>query len=139
MMRLRVYVSAVLVALLVSGCTHLGSLDKAVYEITAQIVTATEQLRARDLITQPQFAQASVYEHDVAVAGSTFNALLRAGHTEPSNALPLLRAVRKAVHDLQAMSIGVLGTVLQKLAELDTLVSDFAGKVLAATVPAGGA
>lgn len=128
----------VVVLVFVVGCAHLGTLDQAVYQLTEQIVTATEQAHDQHLLTDVQFQRASLIEHDVAVAGSTFNALLAAQQASPSSAVPFLQAIRKAFRDLQAMSLAPLKVVLSKLAELDRLIANFMGAGLAATVPAGG-
>ncbi len=118
----------------VVGCAHLGALDKTVLELTEQVVGATEQLHASNVITPAQFTAASLAEHDVAVAGSAFNQILRAGKAKPVDASALLKAVRTAVTKLRAIAAGPFKQVLDTLAQLDAAVSRFMGSDLAATI-----
>ena len=126
MTRLR-FTIALLFLVTVVGCAHLGSLDQTVYDLTEQIVTDTEQLHAKGVITLEQFRAASLAENRIAVAGSAFNKLVRAGTAKPTDGVELLRAVRASVTQLKTIAGGPFAKVLEKLTQLDSVVSKFMG------------
>ena len=137
-MKVPLMVSALILSLCLSACAHLGSLDKTVYSLTEQVVTATESLHTAKVITDAQFRQANVPLNKVAVAGSAFNKVVRYGNAKPVDASALLTAVRQAIAQLKGIAAGPFAKVLETLTTLDHVVSDFMGSTLAGTITAGG-